>query len=336
MAVNEVKINSSSASLCKRCKRKVVNGVKCIDCESYFHNSCASFITNIKILDANTVKCCDMEEDNDCDEVFSNMLKGITDEGKIDINIFKYIIRQKDCIIAELREKVKLLTQHVELLTMVKDGSSLKQMKIDTSPKCDNNIKVVQTTNENPGTSTVGSNSDPSNGSDINKVSFADVVKGRKMKTDYIRNGCSDSFMFADDLAVNTIHKNSDILSMELADVSTSIRQNASYEVYEEVGCVSSDGSTRRADIIIIDRQKDKGVILDPTTRFEMHEQQPQEQLRRLAAAIEEKRLGRLQQMLLQHDFHLFRPLFNNVQENPFNNEDLYKLGLTTYLTANQ
>ncbi|KAJ4450482.1 hypothetical protein ANN_01907 [Periplaneta americana] len=56
-----------------------------------------------------------------------------------------------------------------------------------------------------------------------------------------------------------------------------SIRQNASYEVYEEVGCVSSDGSTRRADIIIIDWQKDKGVILDPTIRFEMHEQQPQE-----------------------------------------------------------
>ncbi|KAJ4427784.1 hypothetical protein ANN_25437 [Periplaneta americana] len=45
----------------------------------------------------------------------------------------------------------------------------------------------------------------------------------------------------------------------------------------KEVGCVSSDGSTRRADIVIIDRQKDKGVILDPTIRFEMHEQQPQE-----------------------------------------------------------
>ncbi|KAJ4438630.1 hypothetical protein ANN_14577, partial [Periplaneta americana] len=55
---------------------------------------------------------------------------------------------------------------------------------------------------------------------------------------------------------------------------------NASYEVYEEVGCVSSDDSTRRADIIIIDQQKDKGVILDPTIRFEMHEQQPQEVLR--------------------------------------------------------
>lgn len=40
---------------------------------------------------------------------------------------------------------------------------------------------------------------------------------------DYIRDGCSESFMFADDLAVNTIHKNSDILSMELADVSSRV-----------------------------------------------------------------------------------------------------------------
>ncbi|KAJ4432447.1 hypothetical protein ANN_21066, partial [Periplaneta americana] len=51
---------------------------------------------------------------------------------------------------------------------------------------------------------------------------------------------------------------------------AASIRQNASYE---EVGCVSSDGSI----IIIIDRQKDKSVILDPIVCFEMHEQQPQE-----------------------------------------------------------
>ncbi|KAJ4445209.1 hypothetical protein ANN_07010 [Periplaneta americana] len=49
------------------------------------------------------------------------------------------------------------------------------------------------------------------------------------------------------------------------------------YEIYEEVGCIFSDGSTRRADIIIIDLQKDNSVILDPTIRFEMHEQQPQE-----------------------------------------------------------
>ncbi|KAJ4433498.1 hypothetical protein ANN_15802 [Periplaneta americana] len=62
--------------------------------------------------------------------------------------------------------------------------------------------------------------------------------------------------------------------------IASSIRQNASYEVYEEVGCISSDGSTRRTDIIIIDRQKDKGVILDSTIRFEVHEQQLQEMCR--------------------------------------------------------
>ncbi|KAJ4431874.1 hypothetical protein ANN_20480 [Periplaneta americana] len=67
------------------------------------------------------------------------------------------------------------------------------------------------------------------------------------------------------------------VLWIEFGVAQWSERLNASYEVYEEVGCVSSDGSTRRADIIIIDRQKDKDVILDPTIRFEMHEQQPQE-----------------------------------------------------------
>ncbi|KAJ4450433.1 hypothetical protein ANN_01857 [Periplaneta americana] len=67
--------------------------------------------------------------------------------------------------------------------------------------------------------------------------------------------------------------------------IAASIRQNASYEVYEEVGCVSSHGSARRADIII-DRQKDKGVIPDPTIRFEMHEQQPQEVCRQKQVII--------------------------------------------------
>ncbi|KAJ4450917.1 hypothetical protein ANN_02351 [Periplaneta americana] len=43
------------------------------------------------------------------------------------------------------------------------------------------------------------------------------------------------------------------------------------------LACLQLALVSQRADIIIIDRQKDKGVILDPTIRFEMHEQQPQE-----------------------------------------------------------
>ncbi|KAJ4444181.1 hypothetical protein ANN_05971 [Periplaneta americana] len=94
--------------------------------------------------------------------------------------------------------------------------------------------------------------------------------------------------------------------------IASSIRQNASYEVYEEVGCVSSDGSTRRADIIIIDRQKDKGVILDPTIRFEMHEQQPQEV--RHEAIIKTSHQGKVSQNShFQSPYDSKAPSANNV-----------------------
>ncbi|KAJ4433499.1 hypothetical protein ANN_15803 [Periplaneta americana] len=91
--------------------------------------------------------------------------------------------------------------------------------------------------------------------------------------------------------------------------IASSIRQNASYEVYEEVVCVSSDGSTRRADIIIIDRQKDKGVILDPTIRFEMHEQQPQEVCREKQVIYEPccQHLGAQYHITHWTDFELIR-----------------------------
>ncbi|KAJ4447736.1 hypothetical protein ANN_09744 [Periplaneta americana] len=47
-----------------------------------------------------------------------------------------------------------------------------------------------------------------------------------------------------------------------LADI---LRQQG-LEVHEEVHCISEDDSTRRADIIVIDRKKNTGTILDPTS----------------------------------------------------------------------
>ncbi|KAJ4426219.1 hypothetical protein ANN_27030 [Periplaneta americana] len=41
------------------------------------------------------------------------------------------------------------------------------------------------------------------------------------------------------------------------------------WEVYEEIHCVSSLDSNRRADIVAIHRTQSKGIILDPTIRFE-------------------------------------------------------------------
>ncbi|KAJ4439498.1 hypothetical protein ANN_07622 [Periplaneta americana] len=41
------------------------------------------------------------------------------------------------------------------------------------------------------------------------------------------------------------------------------------WEVYEELHCVSSLDSNRRADIVAIHRTQSKGIVLDPTIRFE-------------------------------------------------------------------
>lgn len=49
------------------------------------------------------------------------------------------------------------------------------------------------------------------------------------------------------------------------------------WEVHEEVHCLSSDGSTRRVDILLIERQTNKGIILDPTIRYEVNLNQPSE-----------------------------------------------------------
>ncbi|KAJ4447265.1 hypothetical protein ANN_09269 [Periplaneta americana] len=45
--------------------------------------------------------------------------------------------------------------------------------------------------------------------------------------------------------------------------------RNKGWEVHEEVHCISVDDSHRRADITAINRQQQKAIIIDPTTRME-------------------------------------------------------------------
>ncbi|KAJ4437087.1 hypothetical protein ANN_17222 [Periplaneta americana] len=47
------------------------------------------------------------------------------------------------------------------------------------------------------------------------------------------------------------------------------------YEVYQEVHCLAKDGSSRRVDIIAINRGNDTAIIIDPTVRFETAVEQP-------------------------------------------------------------
>lgn len=132
---------------CKRCKAKLINGLKCTLCQNVFHNSCAKLIGNMKFIDENHVQCCESanedvlvknlegdkeeplinvkccgsyNESSKINETEVEFLKALTElsdsENKIDVRIVNYIIQQKDClitekdrVIVELREKVDIL-----------------------------------------------------------------------------------------------------------------------------------------------------------------------------------------------------------------------------------
>jgi hypothetical protein len=53
--------------------------------------------------------------------------------------------------------------------------------------------------------------------------------------------------------------------------------QEKGWEVTEEVHCISTNGSTRRVDILAINPNDRKSYILDPTIRFETHKGQAEE-----------------------------------------------------------
>ncbi|KAJ4443743.1 hypothetical protein ANN_05521 [Periplaneta americana] len=83
--------------------------------------------------------------------------------------------------------------------------------------------------------------------------------------------------------------------------IANRLREHGEYEVYEEVQCLSAEGSTRCADIIIIDRDKKTGLILDSTVRFEINEDQPK-QIRELGKQRKElEHKGRLKPYLLDY-----------------------------------
>ena len=59
--------------------------------------------------------------------------------------------------------------------------------------------------------------------------------------------------------------------------IADALRAKGKFDVYEEVNCVADSGSTRRVDILAIDRKKCLAYILDPTIRFEISKEQTNE-----------------------------------------------------------
>ncbi|KAJ4438049.1 hypothetical protein ANN_13988 [Periplaneta americana] len=105
----------------------------------------------------------------------------------------------------------------------------------------------------------------------LNNLSAVRSVPGRSFNTTRSRHlGCNETetlghvlrFCRKTELLRNNRHHKA---RTGIADVL----KRRGWEVYEEIHCVSSLDSNRRADIVAIQRTQSKGIVLDPTIRFE-------------------------------------------------------------------
>lgn len=111
MAGTEGHENSSSQKNCKYCQKSVINSVaKCLNCEATYHTSCALRVAGLTAVGKNNlVKCC-VKEDDFLQSKFAS------DNAKKLLEAKNEIVRNKDEIILELREKEKLLYSNIRLL----------------------------------------------------------------------------------------------------------------------------------------------------------------------------------------------------------------------------
>lgn len=94
---------------CIKCNKKIVNGVKCSLCSALLHYRCANLEENKPVSDYK----CDF-----CESPDTAFFDAIEDFGstKVDTKIFVYIIKQKDALINELRDKIDLLNKYINLI----------------------------------------------------------------------------------------------------------------------------------------------------------------------------------------------------------------------------
>lgn len=106
-----------SPIICKICKNNVAkNFLECEKCKSIFHQSCARLSKGVKVISDTLINCCGVESCDANSEAFFDAMKSLSVDSKMDVTIFTYIIKQKDMLIHELQDKIKILNEHVEML----------------------------------------------------------------------------------------------------------------------------------------------------------------------------------------------------------------------------
>ncbi|KAG5880030.1 hypothetical protein JTB14_034839 [Gonioctena quinquepunctata] len=119
-----------SSAVCSKCNRNAVNYLKCAKCSNIYHLRCAKSAENVIVQNDNVIICCDSEFNaEETSDGFFEALEGLSDDKKVDIEVFRYTIKQKDTIICELRGKIEILQDHIELLNKFHNAeASLKQI----------------------------------------------------------------------------------------------------------------------------------------------------------------------------------------------------------------
>lgn len=168
----------SVSAPCKRCKNNVLNGLKCINCSALFHQSCAKLVNNIKYTNDSekSVICCGEQMSDGSGNMEVTDVAFYDAIGDINVNsinnhMLVYILKQKDLIIRELRDKIDLLSQQINLLNKIKEIDKTKEndkikekdrkKQIDTlnkdKEKDSNNDSCVNNANANVNSSSTNS-----------------------------------------------------------------------------------------------------------------------------------------------------------------------------------
>lgn len=94
----------------------------CDKYENMFHQSCAKLAKGVLVISDSQINCCAIKDSEpDPDDALLNALECVTVSSKVDVNIFAYIIKQKDMLISELQDKIKLLNDHIKVLNRVNE-----------------------------------------------------------------------------------------------------------------------------------------------------------------------------------------------------------------------
>lgn len=135
---------SDRTEMYKCCNSEVICGVKCKNCESYYHLSCTKLSSNAQFLEENSyMTCCEMIN-LDTDTVFYDTVEEPASSDselveKVDAQELLYIIKEQNVRINEvqdrmnyLHDKIKLLSNQISLLARIKNNGIVPQNQVRT------------------------------------------------------------------------------------------------------------------------------------------------------------------------------------------------------------